>query len=120
MIASIRRGTLVALTTLALAVPATARAEPTAPATRPDTTAPALVDAGPTVAAAAVAVRARVDVSTAEAAAQSRAGLGQSRALMLVGLATFIAGAVIGGDAGTIIMIGGAGIGLYGLYQYLQ
>ena len=60
------------------------------------------------------------DASAEAAAMQSRAGLGQSRALMFVGLATLIAGAVIGGDAGTIIMVAGAGIGLWGLYQYLQ
>ncbi|MBA3889222.1 MAG: hypothetical protein H0X64_01715 [Gemmatimonadaceae bacterium] len=47
-------------------------------------------------------------------------GLGQSRALMFVGLATLIAGAVIGDEAGTIIMVAGAGIGLWGLYQYLK
>jgi hypothetical protein len=41
-------------------------------------------------------------------------------ALMLVGGAALIVGAVIGGDAGTIIMIGGAGVGLYGLWQYLK
>ena len=120
MIASTRRATLVALTALALAVPAAARAESPVPGTRADTTAPAVVDAGPTVAAAAVAVQARTTATADAAAVQSRAGLGQSRALMLVGLATFIAGAVIGNDAGTIIMIAGAGIGLYGLYQYLQ
>lgn len=39
-----------------------------------------------------------------------------STALMIVGGAAFLAGAVIGGDAGTIIMIGGAAVGLYGLY----
>lgn len=43
-----------------------------------------------------------------------------STALMIVGGAAFLAGAVIGGDAGTIIMIGGAAVGLYGLYIYLQ
>ena len=41
-------------------------------------------------------------------------------ALMIVGGVALIVGAVIGGDAGTIIMIGGAGVGLYGLWQYLK
>jgi hypothetical protein len=50
----------------------------------------------------------------------TRANLGQSRAMMVVGVAALIAGAIIGGDPGTIIMVGGAVIGLYGLYQYLQ
>ena len=53
-------------------------------------------------------------------AAAANAHLGQSRALMIVGGAALIAGAIIGGDPGTIIMVGGAVIGLYGLYQYLQ
>ena len=53
-------------------------------------------------------------------AAAGRLGLGQARAMMVVGAAALITGAVIGGDAGTIIMVGGAVIGLIGLYDYLQ
>jgi hypothetical protein len=53
-------------------------------------------------------------------AAATNAHLGQARALMIVGGAAFIAGAIISGDVGTIIMVGGAVVGLYGLYQYLQ
>jgi hypothetical protein len=48
------------------------------------------------------------------------ANLGQSQALMVVGGAAIIVGAIIGDDPGTVIMVGGAIIGLYGLYQYLQ
>jgi hypothetical protein len=33
--------------------------------------------------------------------------------------AALVLGAVIGDDAGTIVMLGGAGIGLYGLYLFL-
>jgi hypothetical protein len=53
-------------------------------------------------------------------AAATNPHLGQARALMVVGAAALITGAIIGGDPGTIIMVGGAVIGLYGLYQYLQ
>ena len=53
-------------------------------------------------------------------AAQRRAGLGQPMALMIVGGAALLAGAIIGDTPGTIIMIGGAVIGLIGLYEYLQ
>lgn len=53
-------------------------------------------------------------------AAATHANLGQARAMIVVGAAALIAGAIIGGDPGTIIMVGGAVIGLYGLYQYLQ
>ncbi len=53
-------------------------------------------------------------------APRNHAGLGQPMALMIVGGAALLAGAIIGGDPGTIIMIGGAVIGLVGLYEYLQ
>ena len=43
-----------------------------------------------------------------------------SPALMIVGGAALIVGAIIGGTPGTIVMIGGAAVGLYGLYHYLQ
>lgn len=46
--------------------------------------------------------------------------LGQARAMMVVGVAALVAGAVIGGTPGTIVMVGGAVIGLVGLYNYLQ
>lgn len=39
---------------------------------------------------------------------------------MIVGGAALITGALIGDDVGTIIMLGGAGIGLYGLYLYVR
>lgn len=118
-----RRSALFALAALALAVPASAHAQNVLAITGEST--PAVAQpAGPTVAAASVAVQTlpavSADASAEAAAMQARAGLGQSRALMFVGLATLIAGAVIGGDAGTIIMVAGAGIGLWGLYQYLQ
>lgn len=54
------------------------------------------------------------------APAATRAGLGQARAMMVVGVAALISGAIIGGQAGTFIMVGGAVIGLVGLYDYLQ
>jgi hypothetical protein len=76
---------------------------------------------GPTVLAARAAVRPdlRMDASVPRALALRQA-LRRSETLMLVGGAIFLAGAIIGDDAGTIIMIGGAGIGIYGLYLYLQ
>lgn len=47
-------------------------------------------------------------------------GLSKSEALMVVGGAALIVGAVIGGDEGQIIMVGGAVIGLIGLWRWLQ
>lgn len=76
---------------------------------------------GPTFAALSVGVH-NVVPATAPAPAQQRgnAGLGQNEALMIVGGAAILVGAVVGGDAGDIFMIGGAIVGLYGLYKYLQ
>ena len=39
---------------------------------------------------------------------------------MAVGLGAMIAGAIAGGTAGTIFIIGGAAVGLFGLYHYLE
>lgn len=44
----------------------------------------------------------------------------QNRALMIVGGAAMLTGAVIGSDAGTLISVGGAVVFLWGLYQFLQ
>ena len=68
------------------------------------------------------AMRRNVGAAPAPAAvmAQTHAGLGQSKAMMIVGGAALITGAIVGGKPGTIIMVGGAVVGLYGLYQYLQ
>jgi hypothetical protein len=44
----------------------------------------------------------------------------QAQAMMIVGVAALIAGAIIGDTPGTIIMVGGTVVGLIGLYEYLQ
>lgn len=76
---------------------------------------------GPTVLAATAAVRPDLRRDAAVPyALDLRRQLRRSETLMIVGGAIFLAGAIIGDDAGTIIMIGGAGIGIYGLYLYLQ
>jgi len=41
-------------------------------------------------------------------------------AMMVVGGTALLVGAIIGDTPGTIFMIGGAVIGLVGLYEYLQ
>lgn len=86
------------------------------------TAAPALAVIAPAaVAVPAGVVRRQAAMPTQPIAGfQSRMGLGQSRAMMIVGLGGLVAGAIIGGDVGTIFMVGGAVIGLYGLYKYLQ
>lgn len=75
---------------------------------------------GPTMAAASVAVRQPESADKKLAAAPRRAGYGQPVALMVVGGAALLTGLIIGDDAGTVIAVGGALVGLYGLYEYLQ
>jgi hypothetical protein len=79
---------------------------------------------GPTIHAAAVGFRveaAKVDASTkATMGPLVRRHQGQDVALMAVGVGAMIAGALIGDTAGTIIIIGGAGMALFGLYHYLE
>lgn len=78
---------------------------------------------GPTVQAAAVGFKVhevKVDASTRVTAAPIRRGAGQDVAFMVVGVGAMIAGALITGTAGTIIIIGGAAMALYGLYNYLE
>ena len=79
---------------------------------------------GPTIQSAAVGFRveeAKVDASTKVTAAPLvKRHQGQDVALMAVGVGAMIAGALIGDTAGTIIIIGGAGMALFGLYHYLE
>ena len=91
-------------------------AQPTA-----DTSSPAAsaVARGPSVASARVASHALTTSRGAPPVIQKRTSNRNSVALMIVGGAALVVGAVIGDDAGTLVMLGGAGIGLYGLYLFL-
>ncbi len=78
---------------------------------------------GPTIQSAAVGFRraeAKVDGSTKATAPLVRRHQGQDVALMAVGVGAMIAGALIGDTPGTIILIGGAAMALFGLYHYLE
>ena len=66
------------------------------------------------------AVRRTATADASLAASPERKNLGQPRALMIVGAAAFVAGAIIEGDAGRILMVSGAVVGIYGLYEYLK
>lgn len=46
--------------------------------------------------------------------------MGQAKAMMAVGGAAIIVGALVDGDGGQILMLGGAVVGLYGLWLYLK
>ena len=82
------------------------------------------LNTGPTLQAASVGFRvneAKVDASTRVTAAPIvPRHQGQDVALMAVGVGAMIAGALIGETAGTIIIIGGAAMALFGLYHYLE
>ena len=88
----------------------------------PDVAITATRTAGPTADAAVVAVRRPVsqEARTANPMMQRRTGYGQPIALMVGGGAALLTGLIIGDDAGTVIAVRGAVVGLYGLYQYLQ
>ena len=86
-------------------------------------TAPALQpsSSGPRVDAVRLGVEpVEVNAEAASAAAMAQPRMGQSMALMIVGGAALVTGLVIGGDAGTILALGGAVVGLIGLYHYLR
>ncbi|HEY6948179.1 MAG TPA: hypothetical protein VI297_05110 [Gemmatimonadales bacterium] len=98
---------------LALSRPAAAQT----PAPGPAATSPApTVSYAPTLAATRLGFSADEQAPLAVNASAARMGRREGRALALVGGAAVIAGILIGDDAGTVIAIGGAGIGLYGLY----
>ncbi|GAC1682964.1 MAG: hypothetical protein NVS9B3_00720 [Gemmatimonadaceae bacterium] len=114
-----RYGIGLALTLAVLPFPA--HAQQIAPSANSAPSAAAMV---PTTATSSVAVRnhpASTRSSLGDLSAPPRRHTDSSyTALMIVGFGALLAGAIIGGSAGTIIMIGGAFVGLYGLYMYLQ
>lgn len=97
----------------ALARPSLAAAQAATPSPVPTA---ALAPVGPTLAAAHVSLSTEDAAPLAMNASAYRMGRREGRVFALVGGAAVIAGVLIGGDAGTVIAIGGAGLGLYGLY----
>jgi hypothetical protein len=120
MIARIRRFALAALALTVLAAPAAEAQIAETPARAAQQPTPA----GPTLDRAAVGARPiaqqPADLDEAQAAMQSRLRLGQARALMIVGFAAVVIGLLMNNDPGTLIAVGGAVVGLYGLYHYLK
>ncbi|MHB1313478.1 MAG: hypothetical protein ACYC3L_15785 [Gemmatimonadaceae bacterium] len=74
---------------------------------------------GPTMQSSTVGVRANLG-QPAPVNAPVVPSTGHSPALMIVGVAALLVGAVVGGSAGTIVMIVGGVMGLVGLWNYLQ
>lgn len=95
---------------------------PAAVANGPDAAAPAQAPAAglaPTLDGARVAVRAPAP-APAPAAMRARGGLQNSQVLMIVGGAAVLLGILVDNDASDVLIIAGAGVGLWGLYQYLK
>jgi len=65
-------------------------------------------------------VRELAPAGSASAAPAVLAPSAQSRAFMVAGAALFLAGIIAGGDAGAVLMLGGAGIGAYGVYLHFR
>jgi hypothetical protein len=124
MIVRIRRLSLAALSTVvAVGITAPLQAQQvSAPSNAPAETPRS--QPGPTIEHAAVGARpvsqSDASLDAAEAAVQQRLGLGQARALMVVGFAAVVIGLLMDNDPGTLIAVGGAVVGLYGLYHYLR
>lgn len=59
-------------------------------------------------------------VEPAALARRARSGFGHSQVLMIVGGAAVVLGLVTDGAASDFLLIGGAAVGLFGLYRYLQ
>ena len=76
--------------------------------------------AGPTISKAAVGVRIERAATAKAVPLPKRHDERKNVAMMIVGGAALLVGAIIGDTPGQIIMVGGAGVGLYGLYKYLE
>ncbi len=62
----------------------------------------------------------RVEKAEEQPAALAMRPRGAGTGLIIAGGALFIAGLLIGDDAGTVVAVAGAAIGAYGLYLYFQ
>jgi hypothetical protein len=117
------RAALIVMSALALVLRAHSGAAQTLTATTLSPTLPTPIptqqQVGPTFGALSVGVHASIPATTS-APPRGSAGLGQSEAMMIVGGAAILVGAIVGGNAGDVFMVGGAIVGLYGLYKYLQ
>jgi hypothetical protein len=82
--------------------------------------APLAPAAGPRLEVTATAARQLTKADNSATQRRARQSTGKPVALMIVGGAAIVLGAVIGDAAGTLFMIGGAVALLVGLYQYLQ
>src|SRR5688500_6580166 len=94
-----------------------ADAAPAAPAQKAPLTAAQRLAPAPSLLLAEVPVtKPSAPVVTQAAALSRRDGFG----MMIGGGALFVAGLLVGGDAGTLMALAGGGVGAYGLYLYFR
>ena len=99
---------------LALAVSHPAAAQMPAPS--PTTASAPTTSLAPTLAATHLGFSAEDHAPLTVNASAASMGAREGKAAAIVGAAVVVTGLVVGGDAGTLIAIGGAGLGLFGLY----
>ena len=99
---------------LALAVSHPAAAQ--APAPSPAAAAAPTTSFAPTLAATHLGFSVEDQAPLTVNASAARMGPREGKAAAIVGAAVVVIGLVVGGDTGTLIAIGGAGLGLFGLY----
>ena len=97
-----------------LAVPHLAAAQ--APAPSPAAAAAPTTSLAPTLAATHLSFSAEDHAPLMVNASAARMSPNEGKAVAIVGAAVVVIGLVVGGDGGTVIAIGGAGLGLFGLY----
>jgi hypothetical protein len=99
---------------LALAVSHPAAAQASAPS--PAAAATPTTSLAPTLAATHLGFSAVDHAPLTVNASAASMGAREGKAVAIVGAAVVVIGLVVGGDSGTLITIGGAGLGLFGLY----
>ena len=99
-----------------LALAASHPAVAQAPAPGPAAAAAPTASLAPTLAATHLGFSSEDHAPLAVSASAARMDAREGRAAAIVGAALVVTGLVVGGDAGTVIAVGGAGLGLFGLY----
>jgi hypothetical protein len=99
---------------LALAVSQPAAAQ--APAPSPAAASAPTTSLSPTLAATHLDFSTEDHAPLTVNASAASMGAREGKAAAIVGAAVVVIGLVVGGDSGTVIAIGGAGLGLFGLY----
>lgn len=102
---------------LIAAAPVIAAAQSNRPASL---VASALPSVGPRLDASVAGVRLHVADAPRLPAPVVASRTGRGQAMAIVGGAAFLGGLIIGDDVGTVIAVGGLGVGLYGLWLWLK